>query len=287
VSTLLANPKSPFNAGLQQSEVSLLNSAILAQKVRLNILESLFDTGGGHYGGALSVVDVLSVLYLERQIALKGQAWDRVILSKGHAAVALYSVLKHLAGLGFERNQYGAYSAGLEGHPDMTATPNIHFSTGSLGQGLSVGLGMALYLRQRDNSRHVWVILGDGECQEGQIWEAAMLASRYKVANLHAVVDANGSQECGWAHDPTLVQQPLPDAKAKWKAFGWRVTTVDGHNHRSLRRSIKAAVRSDIPTVLLARTIKGRGVSALEKTQLHCGQLSDVEYAKARAELSN
>jgi transketolase len=264
-----------------------VDSRILARRARLDVVDALFNAGGGHYGGALSVIDILSVLYSERQIGCKSDDSDRLILSKGHAAVALYSVLNEVGQLHVDLNRYGSHAAGLEGHPDMTATPNVHFSTGSLGQGLAVGMGMALFLRQVGSSAHVWVVLGDGECQEGQIWEAAMLASRYGLGHLHAIVDENEAQECGWSHEPTLDQRPLPNAVAKWKAFGWHATRFDGHSHQTLKRWLMNACGCSKPSVALARTTKGRGARILENSRMHCGQLSDLEYLQAREELSH
>ena len=178
--------------------------------------------------------------------------------------------------------------SGLEGHPDMTTCDAVHFSTGSLGQGLAVGVGMAVALRNTD--RHVWVVLGDGECQEGEVWEAAMLASRYRLSTLHVIVDMNGAQECGWAHDPRLDSTPLPQAEQKWSAFGWREESVDGHDHDALASWIRS-VRGmpTAPTVALARTRKGHGVSLFERQpgRAHFTQLTSVEYAQARQELSS
>lgn len=252
------------------------------------IVEALHAAGGGHYGGALSVVDILHALYRNRTIQCGTTPGDKLILSKGHASIALYAVLHTLGKLDLNLAQYGSYESGMEGHPDMLANPQLHFSTGSLGQGLAVGLGMAMALR--DAGPHVWVVLGDGECQEGQVWEAAMLAARYKVGNLHAVVDCNGAQECGWQHDRLLEQSPLPDAVAKWSAFGWSAKEIDGHNHMALDEWIAEIVRSsDKPSVALARTRKGRGVRLFEASpeRYHCRELSEEEMRQARVDLQN
>lgn len=261
---------------------------VIAQATRVAIVEALHAAGGGHYGGALSVVDILHALYRNRAIERGVTPGDKLILSKGHAAIALYAVLQALGYLEADLALYGSFGSGMEGHPDMLANPQIHFSTGSLGQGLSVGLGMALALRGTE--RHVWVVLGDGECQEGQVWEAAMLAARYEVGNLHAVVDCNQAQECGWQHDPRLEQAPLPDGLAKWSAFGWCVREVDGHDHLALDNWIAdAVVVTDSPSVALARTRKGRGVSLFEAEpeKYHCKELSEEEIRRVRMELTN
>ncbi len=258
-----------------------LGSEQLARKARIAIIEALFHSGGGHYGGSLSVTDILAVLYSERH---RRSVDDRIILSKGHAAIALYAVLCELGLLAADLKRYGAFGSGLAGHPDMT-TLDVGFSTGSLGQGLAAGLGMALELRRRPSPAHVWVVLGDGECQEGQIWEAAMLGSRYRVHTLHAIIDANGAQECGWGYDKSLDQAPLPSAIGKWMAFGWHASAVDGHNHSQLKHWMSTARQSSHPTIAVARTQKGRGVLVTEPTRLHCGQLTSGEYHAALREL--
>lgn len=258
----------------------------VAGKTRRTIVEALHAAGGGHYGGALSVVDILHALYRTRPIGSATAPGDKLILSKGHAAIALYAVLQSLGLFESDLDQYGSYGSGMEGHPDMLVNPHLHFSTGSLGQGLAVGLGMAMALRA--TGRHVWVVLGDGECQEGQVWEAAMLAARYQVENLHAVIDCNGAQECGWRHDDALEQSPLPDGSAKWSAFGWSAKDIDGHSCFELDQWInEAALSSGRPTVALAQTRKGRGVTLFESApeKYHCKELSEEEIREARMDL--
>lgn len=266
------------------------NSAteLLARQTRLAVVEALHAAGGGHYGGALSVIDILLALYQNRPIQQATESGDKLILSKGHAAIALYGVLQSMGLWKRELALYGSYGSGMEGHPDMLANRFVHFSTGSLGQGLAVGLGMALALRE--SKRHVWVVLGDGECQEGQVWEAAMLAARYRVDNLHAIVDWNGAQECGWRHDDRLDQAPLPNASGKWSSFGWTTAEVDGHDHAALAEWIANAVKTvQKPSVALARTRKGHGVRLFESEpeKYHCKNLSADEILEARANLAN
>ena len=261
-------------------------------EVRQKILESLFKTGGGHYGGSLSVVDILFILYVKIMDFNPSDPThfkrDRLILSKGHAAIALYSVFAHF-NLIKESSliNYGKLNAGLEGHPDMTQTAGVDFSTGSLGQGLSVGIGMALGLKEE--GKHVWVILGDGECQEGQIWEAAMFASRYKIDNIHVVIDANGAQEFGFKYNPTLSQEPITNMAEKWESFGWCVQTIDGHNHLSLERAFLDSCKiKGAPSVIIAKTRKGAGVPMFEKDpeHYHCIALTEEEHHQALKELT-
>jgi transketolase len=256
-----------------------------AQNVRREVVQALHACGAGHYGGSLSVVDILLTLYRQHLTLLPSEPLhpqrDRLILSKGHAAMTLYAVLRRLGYFEESLERYASLGSILEGHPDMRCTPGVDFSTGSLGQGLSVGAGMALALR---NQRpRVWVVLGDGECQEGQVWEAALVAAEYQLDRLHAVVDANGFQEWGWRRGSVGAGRPLPvpDLAAKWRAFGWHVEECDGHDHVQLNRAFKVmqGTRSR-PSVLIARTIKGRGFPLLEANphRFHCGELSDTEF---------
>lgn len=255
-----------------------------ARELRKTILEALFACGGGHYGGSLSVVDLILTLYRNHlrvsPLAPHDPSRDRFILSKGHAAMALYAVLGRLGFFEQPLASYGKVGSPLEGHPDMTVLPGIDFSTGSLGQGLSVGLGMALALGR---GPRVWVVLGDGECQEGQVWEAAMLAARLGAANLTAVVDANGFQEWGWpAAQQGGVPEPVPELARKWAAFGWRVLEADGHDHEALSATFRLAEASEErPCVVIARTVKGKGLPAIEAdpVRFHCTAIGEDEHS--------
>lgn len=263
-----------------QSAVDLKDEA---RELRGTILEALFACGGGHYGGSLSVLDLILTLYrrhLRVSPADPGDPdRDRFILSKGHSAIALYAVLQRLGFFDQALAGYGKAGSPLEGHPDMTALPGVDFSTGSLGQGLSIGLGMALALAGR--GPHVWVVLGDGECQEGQVWEAAMLAARCGAGNLTAVVDANGYQEWGWR--PPQAPEPVPEMARKWAAFGWRVLESDGHDHEALSAAFRLAEATPgRPSVVIARTVKGKGLPAVEADPLrfHCAKVDADEHAQ-------
>jgi transketolase len=204
---------------------------------------------------------------------------DRLILSKGHAAIALYAVLRRLGFFTAPLGSCGKAGSPLEGHPDMTQLAGIDFSTGSLGQGLSVGLGMAL--ARRGTPAQIWVVLGDGECQEGQVWEAAMLAARLRADNLHAVIDANGFQEWGFTQDAGAPAPPVEDLARKWSAFGWRVEEVDGHDHDALAAAFSAALAANgRPTVTIARTVKGKGSPIIEADPIrfHCVTVDRGEH---------
>jgi transketolase len=253
-----------------------------ALELRRDIIDALYEANGGHYGGSLSVVDILLTLYrtqLRAHGPLRDPDRDRIILSKGHAAIALYAVLRKVGLTDAPLSRYASLGSPFEGHPDMTALPAVDFSTGSLGQGLAVGLGMAIALRGRGS--RVWVVLGDGECQEGQVWETALLAARVEAENLVAVIDVNGFQEWGW--NASAVPDPIPEIRRKWAAFGWGVLEVDGHDHDALVSAYAVASAAiGQPTVILAQTIKGKGVPLAERdpVRFHCTTVTDVEHAE-------
>jgi len=264
-----------------------MNLDTLIQDSRMHVLTMLHDAEGGHFGGAMSVLDTLMVLHhriLDRDpIRLAEGRADRLILSKGHASVALYAALASVGALPVaELSTYGRHGGRLPCHPDMTLLDVIDFSTGSLGQGLSVGLGMAIALRS--TGARVWVVLGDGECQEGQVWEAAQFASRYGVHNLHAVVDLNGYQEMGWHGMDGIDPSPLPDALRKWEAFGWQVSEAPGHDAAQLEATMRRMVTQRArPSVMLAHTVKGHGIPAFASAPglSHCTALTDEEFQRA------
>ncbi|MBW7565234.1 transketolase [Chromobacterium subtsugae] len=261
-----------------------LTLAAEAKALRLDIIRALHAVGGGHYGGSLSCIDLLLVLYrrcLRVAPAAPGHPErDRLILSKGHSAVALYAVLRRLGFFSEPLDNYADFDSILEGHPDMLSVPGVDFSSGSLGQGLSVGIGMALALR--GSAQRTWVVLGDGECQEGQVWEAAMLAAACGLDHIHAIVDCNRFQEWGWAPTPDAPHpEPVPQMAAKWRAFGWHVIECDGHDHQALELAVQEAQRhKGQPSVILARTQKGKGVPLVEAApwRFHCETVSDEEH---------
>jgi transketolase len=270
---------------------SLMPLAEEATLLRRDIVEALHEAGSGHYGGSLSVIDILVTLY-RRELRVAPAAprhpdRDRLILSKGHAAIALYAVLRRLGYFDEPLSRYACFGSPLEGHPDMTRLPGIDFSSGSLGQGLSVGIGAALAVQP--TGQRVWVVLGDGECQEGQIWEAAMLAAQVGLSNLHVVVDHNRFQEWGWNRRPPAPGAAVPSPPPppvdrivdKWRAFGWRVVEANGHDFDALERGL-AELRGGGPSVLIAHTIKGKGVPLIEADPIrfHCDAVTDAEHAE-------
>jgi len=259
-----------------------------AVKLRRDIIEMLYEAGSGHPGGSLSVLDILVLLYYRvmRIDAANCQYHDRdrLVLSKGHACPALYAVL---ADKGFfpagELKRLRKIDSILQGHPDMRKTPGVEMSSGSLGQGLSVANGMALAARLENSRRRIFVILGDGEIQEGQVWEAAMTSAHYRLDNLTAFLDFNGLQIDGWVRDVKSLE-PLLE---KWKSFGWHALEVDGHDYRSLMEGVsRAFANKGAPTMIIARTVKGKGVSFMEnQVDWHGKAPGKDEYEKALREL--
>jgi transketolase len=254
---------------------------------RLRILDALYAAGSGHFGGACSVVEILQAVLTNADIQPSTDVGDVLILSKGHGAIAYYALLDTLGWASLDLSRYGDAAEGVEVHPCRDSNPWVHFSTGSLGQGLSLGVGAAL--AAVGAGREVWVVLGDGECQEGQVWEAADLAARYQLGNLHAIVDCNGYQECGWPFLRPEHQDPLLGAVEKWRAFGWKVVTLDGHSGTELKRWMTARqADEDVgPRVAIARTVKGAGIPYFEEHPhlSHCTSLSESDYLFARKTL--
>lgn len=238
----------------------------IAKEARVLILNILANAGSGHTGGSLSVVEILSYLYFHKMRHDPNRPeWpdrDRLVLSKGHAAPALYTMLA-MCGY-FPRSELfklRRITGILQGHPDKVRTPGIDATTGSLGQGLSVANGIALGLRLDGRRSRVYVVLGDGEIQEGQVWEAAMSAAHYRLSNVVGFVDANSLQIDG----PTQkIMNPEP-ISAKWASFGWDVQEIDGHSFEAIDSAVlKAESEESKPSMIIARTIKGKGVSFME-----------------------
>lgn len=267
-------------SGLGRDTKSIPELEALSRQTRRLILGAINKAGAGHIGGPLSVTDILVSLYFNELRIDPTQPdapdRDRLILSKGHSSIALYTVLALRGYLPVEElDTFDQIDSRLQGHPDLTALPGLDMSTGSLGQGLSPGIGMALGARMGGKDFHTWVILGDGELQEGQIWEAAFVAARYKLANLTVIVDSNGLPQFGWPHESGHTRDtPIDDPGGKFRAFGWNVIETDGHDHQSLLDAYaETRAFSDGPTCIIANTIKGKGVSFMEGAYLWHAQV--------------
>jgi transketolase len=268
-----------------------------ASQIRRLVLESVHHAGAGHIGGPLSAADILTALYFHvMRIDPNRPDWpdrDRFILSKGHSAIGLYATL---ALRGFfpldELRTFDAIDSRLQGHPDMTRTPGVDMGTGSLGQGLSVGLGMALGAKLAARDFHAWVILGDGELHEGQVWEAIQVAPRFRLDNLTAIVDYNQLSQFGWTHAAEGYrgiqrEPPIADVGRKFESFGWNSIEIDGHDMSEILAACTLARRTrDRPSVIVARTVKGRGVSFMEGDySWHVKPLSQRDLDRSLVEL--
>jgi transketolase len=260
----------------------------IARQVRISILRMIHAAGSGHPGSSLSCVEILTCLYFAEMRHYPFEPnWagrDRFVLSKGHAAPALYAVLQRCGYITqHDLGRLRQLSSPLQGHPDSRRCPGVEASTGSLGQGLSIAHGMSLALRGVEGKPRAYALLGDGELQEGQVWEAAMSAAHYRSSNLCAFVDANGLQIDGPV-DRIKRVDPLPD---KFRAFGWNALEIDGHDIEAILAALEAArAESDRPTVVVARTVKGKGVSFMEGQVVWHGKApSDRDLAAALREL--
>ena len=256
-----------------------------AKDIRVDIIEMLCASGSGHPGGSLSMADVFSYLYFSGILNIdpKDPAKrdrDRVVLSKGHACPVLYAALAEKGY--FDKSELitlRKYGSMLQGHPDMNKTPGVDMTTGSLGQGLSCAVGMALGAKLDGSDIKVFAVLGDGECDEGQIWEAAMAARHYKLDNLIAILDLNGLQIDGFTKD---IMDTAPMAE-KWKSFGWKTLEIDGHDLESIEEAIKNGISvKGSPVCIIASTVKGKGVTFMENAcEWHGNAPSKEEKEKA------
>jgi len=271
---------------INDREISLV--AEKSRNIRRNIIKMLGQAGSGHTGGSLSAADIMACLYFwEMNIDSNNPEWpdrDRFVLSKGHAAPVLYAVL---AEKGFFPVDYLAQlrkmGSPLQGHPDMRKLAGVEASTGSLGQGISWAVGMALAGKLDAKTYRVYSLLGDGEIQEGMVWEAAMAAAHYKLDNLAIFVDHNGLQIDGKIVD-VMSPEPITD---KFQAFGWEVKVIDGHNYEQIMKALNGARNTkNKPTAIVANTIKGKGCSFMEnRAEWHGVAPQPEEVEKALAEL--
>lgn len=260
----------------------------MAAGIRCDVIKMICAAGEGHPGGSLSVTDIITALYFRiMRVDPRNPGWpdrDRFILSKGHACPAWYSALVERGYL--DRSHLKTLrrlNSLLQGHPDMKVTPGVDMTTGSLGHGLSAGLGMALAARLRGQGYHIWVVIGDGECQEGSVWEAALAAAKWKLDNLTVVLDRNKLQNDDRIEN-VMPDEPLAD---KWRAFGWNVVQIDGHDMAQVVEVLEDVrdVRGE-PTIVIAETVKGKGVSYMEGIPVWHGRAPDeVEAACALEEI--
>lgn len=262
----------------------------LARQIRIDILKMLTRAGSGHTGGSLSAVEILVFLYFNwmhydpKYPMMKER--DRFVLSKGHAAPLLYAILSK-AGF-FPKSHLDnlrKYQSSLQGHPDMHKTPGVEISSGSLGQGLSIANGMALACRLDDIKNRIFVLLGDGEIQEGQVWEAAMTAAHYEIDNICAFIDYNDLQIDGFVHDIMGIEP----VAGKWESFGWHTIMIDGHDFTQINNAlVEAEQKKKKPTVIIAKTVKGKGVSKFEnQVRYHGISPTDDELEVALKELGD
>ena len=269
-------------------KAKLNNLKSIAAKIRLGALEAVHAAASGHPGGSLSIADIMAYLYFEEMnVKADDPKWadrDRFVLSKGHTAPALYATL---ALKGFfssdELKKLRQVDSFLQGHPDMKGTPGVDMSTGSLGLGISPACGMALAAKIDGKDYRTYTIVGDGESEEGQVWEAAMFAAHYKLDNLCVIIDWNGLQIDGTVEE---VMNPTPHDK-KLEAFGFHVISIDGHDFDQIEAALnEARATKGKPTAIIAKTVKGKGVSYMEnQVGWHGSAPNDEQYEKAVAEI--
>ena len=260
-----------------------------AKEIRKDIIEEVYNANSGHPGGSLSIADILAVLYFnELRIDEKNPRWeerDRLVLSKGHCSPALYAAL---AERGFfdkeDLKSFRKIESNLQGHPDLNKVPGVDMTSGSLGQGLSIANGMAIAGKMDNKDYRVYTILGDGEIEEGQIWEAAMTANKYKLDNLCVIVDNNNLQIDGTIEE-VMSSYPIDE---KFKSFGFNVLTIDGNNIEEILNGFEIAKQTkNKPTCIIAKTIKGKGVSFMEnKAEWHGKAPNEEEYIQAMKDLN-
>lgn len=260
----------------------------ISNQLRVDSLGMIYRRQAGHPGGSLSAADIVACLFFyEMRIDSKNPDWeerDRFILSKGHASALLYAAL---ARKGFfpskDLEKWGDLDCHLQGHPDILKTSGVDMTTGILGHGIAIGAGLSLSARCRSLDYRIFTLLGDGECQSGIVWEGAMVASKYKCANLTAIIDNNDVQLDGYVHD-IMPLEPMVD---KWKSFNWHVIEIDGHDVEEIIRAFQMVKEiHDRPSVIIAHTTKGKGVSFMEnQSQWHGKAPTKAEYEQAVEEI--
>ena len=272
---------------MEQAKLDRLKKT--AAEIRLDILKEVHSASSGHPGGSLSIAELITYLYFEEMNVdpknPKAENRDRFVLSKGHTCPALYAALAERGYFDVsELKKLRKLGAMLQGHPDMKGIPGIDMSTGSLGQGISAACGMAAVAKRKGYDWKVYTALGDGEIEEGQVWEAAMFANQYKLNNIIAFIDCNGYQIDGAVED---VMNPHP-VDEKFKAFGWFVRVIDGHDFEAIDDAVNEALVCGKPAAIICKTVKGKGVSYMENNYSWHGKApKDDEYAIAEKELSD
>lgn len=262
-----------------------------ARKIRIDLLQEVYYGKSGHIGSSLSCADILAVLYFNEMNIdpqdPKAESRDRFVLSKGHASEALYATL---AERGYFQKEdlitFRHIDSPLQGHPDMNKVPGVDMTTGSLGQGLSAANGMAIASKIDKQGFRVYCLMGDGELEEGQVWEAAMTSSQYELDNICAIIDCNGLQLTGKIEEIKSLNHE--SIEQKFRSFGFNTIVIDGNNIESIMQAFSIAERTKgMPSVIIAKTIKGKGVSFMENNnEWHGKSLSDEDYKKALEELS-
>lgn len=261
-----------------------------AIEIRKDVIEMSYATGnmGAHLGGSLSMVEILAALYVgTAKFQIGNQEWkerDRIILSKGHAALAFYPTLVQAGIIDKDELQtFKKNGSRLSGHPSLNGLPGIEYASGSLGQGLSLGVGVCLALKRKNNYvPRVFVLMGDGECDEGNVWEAAASAAHFQLNQLVAIIDKNDIQYDGETNK-VMCMEPMEE---KWKSFGWNVCEVDGHNIEALLEAY--SIKGNKPLAIIADTVKGKGISFMEGNwRFHNSRLSETQYQQAVAELGD
>ncbi len=280
--------KTKINTTAETKSPSTAELAAIAKRIRRHIISMLGRAGSGHPGGSLSAVEIVTSLYFSvLRHNPQNPQWpnrDRFVLSKGHAAPVLYSVLAECGYFPIEElSTLRQLDSRLQGHTDRRLTPGVEMSAGALGQGLSFGLGVALAGRLNSQDYRVYVLLGDGECDEGQVWEAAMATAHFKADNLTAIVDRNEIQLDGWTRD-IMNLEPFIN---KWQAFGWHAIEIDGHDIAQLLQAFSQTKKiKGKPTVIIAHTVKGKGVSFMENNpDFHGKAPNKAEVERALKEL--
>ena len=270
-------------------KIEIKNLEDISKNIRKNIVEMVYSASSGHPGGSLSITDILTVLYFhEMNVNInnpKDEDRDRLVLSKGHCSPALYAVLAEKGYFPKEDlKTFRKIDSYLQGHPDMKKIPGVDMSSGSLGQGLSVSNGMALAGKLDKKDYRVYCVMGDGEIEEGEVWEAAMTSSHYKLDNLCVIVDKNNLQIDGTT-DEVMSLAPIDE---KFRSFGFEVITIDGNNILEIMKAFaKAKTVKNKPTCIIAKTIKGKGVSFMEdKVEWHGKAPSEEQYNLAMQELN-